>query len=444
MYLAKHMNLDMLVVIKRVNKAPHTIESVLQEANILKNLKNPNIPLLYDVQEDENYYYLIEEYIKGESLVSYVSNQKKISQELIIEYGIQLCEILLYLHSFYMGTIIHLDLQPKNIILSDGKIKLIDFGNAICLEQNKKRNYLFGTLGYAAPEQYQGNLLDVRSDIYGLGMILYYLVSKKEPNQTGNQILNLEEISYISPYLKKIIQKCLKLNPSQRYLTVLEVIKQLKSLRKKEEQSSIQKEASLIISIAGTQSRIGVTHISLALARFLSKSGYQTLYKEENHSRAISKLKEHCTKMKEEEGTYCYNSLKIRPNYEGVVTHQSENYPFVINDFGILTEDNMEAFQKGHIRFLVGGIKEWEIDKIKNVQNNLLYIERTENLIYLINFAEEKLFHQFMKKESKKAYRVPYFPNPFEIERNGMAFFEELCRETLVKKLKKPWKVRGK
>ncbi|NLZ80693.1 MAG: protein kinase, partial [Clostridiales bacterium] len=354
------------------------------------------------------------------------------------------CEILQYLHGFSLGSIIHLDLQPKNIILSNGRFKLIDFGNAICVGQNKKRKYFFGTLGYAAPEQYQGSLVDVRADIYGLGTILYYLVTKKEPNKEGNQILNLEEINYISPHLRKIIQKCLSYNPSQRYSAVSEVVKQLKSLRREVKPSNKQKKSSLNISIAGTQSRIGVTHISLALASFLSESNYQALYKEENHSRAISQLKKHCTKLKEKEGTYYYNSLKIRPNYKGIVKNQGEDYPFVINDFGFLNEENVEEFKKGNIHFLVGGIKGWEIDKIKDAQKLLYSIEEIESLIYLINFTEEKQFFHFMKKESIKAYRVPYFTNPLEMDKGARGFFEGVCREILVKDLKKSWKVRRK
>lgn len=443
-YLAKHINLDILVVIKKVLKTPQHTESILNEANILKNLKNPNIPLLYDVQEDGNYHYLIEEYIEGESLASYVSNQKKLSQKFIIEYGIQLCEILQYLHNFSKGSIIHLDLQPKNIIVSNNNFKLIDFGNAVYLGEDKKRKYFFGTPGFAAPEQYQGNTVDVRTDIYGLGIILYYLATRKEPIKDGNYILDFVGSNYISPQLKNVIKKCLSYNPSQRFLTVSEVSKQLVALGRVEGLKSTQKKSSLVISIAGTQSRIGVTHISLALARFLSKSGHQALYKEENYSKAIFQLKEYCKKIKEKEGAYYYNSLEIRPNYQGVVKFYKEDYSFIINDFGMLNIENVEEFKKAHIGFLVGGIKEWEVDKIKEVQQFLYQIKEMENLIYLINFTEEKQFSQFMKKKKMNAYRVPYYPNPLEINRSGEAFFEGLCREIIAKDIKKPWKAKIK
>lgn len=441
-YLAQHINLDIFVVIKKVLKSPQVTESVLYEANILKNLKNPNIPLLYDIQEDENYHYLVEEFLEGESLVSYVSNQKKLSQELIIEYGIQLCEILHYLHTFSMGSIIHLDLQPRNIIVSNNRLKIIDFGNAICLSENKKRNYIFGTLGFAAPEQYQGDAIDARTDIYGLGALLYYLVTTKEPIKEGNQILSLEEITYISPHLKNIIQKCLNYNPAQRFSSVLELLKQLKSLRGINETGSTQIKSSLNISIAGTQSRIGVTHISLALANFLNRSGHRALYKEKNQSKAILQLIQGCSKIKEKEGTYYYNSLEIRPNYQGIVQYHNENYPFTINDYGMLTQENAREFKEGQIHFLVGGIKEWEINRIQESQELLYLIGELDNLTYLINFTEEKQFYKFMKRETLKAFRVPYFPNPLEISRNGESFLDSLCRELLIKESKKSWKVR--
>ena len=89
----------------------------LSEADLLKNLNHPGIPLIYDIDEDDDFIYMIEEFIQGDSLEDFILHQDYISQELIIEYGIQLCDILDYLHHITPYPILYQDLKPEHIIL---------------------------------------------------------------------------------------------------------------------------------------------------------------------------------------------------------------------------------------------------------------------------------------------------------------------------------------
>ena len=111
-------------------KAFSIMKHFRREALVLKELRHPGIPIVYDVEEDEFYSYLIEEYLEGESLYDLVKKQGHLSQELTISYGIQLSCIMSYLHLAGPNPILHLDLQPKNLLLCHDTLKLIDFGLA--------------------------------------------------------------------------------------------------------------------------------------------------------------------------------------------------------------------------------------------------------------------------------------------------------------------------
>ena len=98
-YLAEHIRLKAKRVIKCVSKQESMYQQFLAEATLLKNLKHPGIPIIYDLEEDEEYLYIIEEYIQGESLKAVMLNQKAISREAVIQFTIQICNIIEYLHN---------------------------------------------------------------------------------------------------------------------------------------------------------------------------------------------------------------------------------------------------------------------------------------------------------------------------------------------------------
>lgn len=103
--------------------------SILSEANILAKLRHPGIPIVYDIEEDEAFYYIIEEYVEGESLEKLLWNTS-VSQEYMIQIGIQLCGIVSFLHSQKPFPVLHQDLKPSHIIVCGNQVKLIDFGIA--------------------------------------------------------------------------------------------------------------------------------------------------------------------------------------------------------------------------------------------------------------------------------------------------------------------------
>lgn len=115
----------MLRVAKVINKASYDKGHIIREASLIKNLKHPHIPVIYDIYEDDISICIIEEYISGKSLRDFVYESEKLGINQICDIGIKLCNILEYLHN-YCGGIIHLDIKPDNIIIDDNNnVKLI-------------------------------------------------------------------------------------------------------------------------------------------------------------------------------------------------------------------------------------------------------------------------------------------------------------------------------
>lgn len=206
------------------------IDALVKEANLIRNLDSKYLPRIVDIVKKQDIVYIIMDYIDGKTASSLLENGPQ-SQEDVIEWGIQLSEVLHYLHS-QNPPIIYRDMKPQNVMItSNNEIRLIDFGTAreYKVEGNNDTTCL-GTPGYAAPEQYGGiGQTDARTDIYSLGKTLFHLVTGINPTT----IADVEGIRYYNPNLssglEKIIEKTLQPNPKNRYQTCLELKKDLEN-----------------------------------------------------------------------------------------------------------------------------------------------------------------------------------------------------------------------
>lgn len=229
-YLAKNVKLDTLWAIKEINKNPNSTVDLLIEPNILKKLNHPALPRIFDIIEDENSIYIIEDYIEGIPLDKKLLRCGRLPEKIVIQWAIQICEVLIYLHTLKPSSIIYRDMKPSNIILtSEGKIKLIDFGIAREYKTGVENDTTYiGTRGYAAPEQYGRSQSDVRTDIYSLGVTLYHLLTGKSPNEPPFEIKPIREVNEsLSKGMEYVVSKCTKLDPNQRYQSVKELIEDL-------------------------------------------------------------------------------------------------------------------------------------------------------------------------------------------------------------------------
>lgn len=201
------------------------VQSLIAEANLMKRLDHPALPRIVDIiedgsNEDDSTLYVVMDYVEGESLNKVLARVGHgLPQDDVIDWGIQLCDALGYLHS-RKPPIIYRDMKPGNIMLrDDGTVKLIDFGIAREYKQDKTSDTkILGTRGYAAPEQ--SNHLaqtDARTDIYSLGVTLYHLVTGIGPSEQAVMRPIREVDPRLSEGLEHIIATATQPDPEKRY-----------------------------------------------------------------------------------------------------------------------------------------------------------------------------------------------------------------------------------
>ncbi len=189
----------------------------------IKGLSISNIPKIYEIISLEEKLVIIEEYINGSSLEEILSKEKTISKAKVVQYTLDLIDILENLH-LSTPPIIHKDIKPSNIMINnDGILKLIDFDISRMHKSNKtKDTHILGSYGYASPEQFGFNQTDPRSDIYAIGVTMNMMLLGELP---GDQLYRGD--------LSKIISKCTQLDPDKRYKNLGEVKAELVKRKKK-------------------------------------------------------------------------------------------------------------------------------------------------------------------------------------------------------------------
>lgn len=233
-YLALDKKLNRQWAIKKVRKSSSQTTSMLMaEASIMKNLDHPMLPRIVGIEEDPKFFYIIMDFVQGENLKTVVSSSGPQAQDTVVSWGVKLCDVLTYLHG---KGIVYRDMKPANIMLSpDGNIKLIDFGIAREYKENASEDTTaLGTEGYAAPEQYEGKgQTDARTDVYGMGITLFQLLTGVNPSSYQENIFSIRlQNPNLSSGLDKIILKCTNKDPKKRYQSTEELKKALLNYRK--------------------------------------------------------------------------------------------------------------------------------------------------------------------------------------------------------------------
>lgn len=256
-YLARNVKLGSLWAIKVGNKKKNEKIDLLAEPNIMKNLNHPGIARVFDIVEDEENLYIIEDYIEGISLEDELNRAGKINEKDVTSWAKQITEALVYLHGNKPNPIIYRDMKPSNLILNkDGKVVIVDFGIAREFKQGSQGDTThLGTIGYAAPEQFGGYQTDARTDIYSLGVTLYHLVTGKGPNDPPYVLKPIREInSQLSTGLEYIITKCTYQDPNMRYQSAAELLNDLINIHKLNKEYKRRRliQNALIVCLAGS------------------------------------------------------------------------------------------------------------------------------------------------------------------------------------------------
>lgn len=201
-------------------------QSLIMEMDLLKKLQHPNLPSIIDIIDQDDNFLIVMDYIDGVTLNDILKDSGAQTQENVVNWAIQLCDVLDYLHT-RKPPIIYRDIKPSNIMLkSDGSLVLIDFGTA---REFKERNIAdtvcLGTQGYAAPEQFGGQgQTDARTDIYALGATLYHLLTGHNPSEPPYEMYPITTWNKnLSSGLENIILKCTQRNPMDRFQSAQEL-----------------------------------------------------------------------------------------------------------------------------------------------------------------------------------------------------------------------------
>jgi eukaryotic-like serine/threonine-protein kinase len=241
-YKGVHSALNMPVAIKmlRHNLAlnPDFLHGFLQEAKTIAGLHHENIIRIYDIEQRFKTVFIIMELLTGESLLDLLARLKVLSIGLATNILLQVCHALDYAHR---QGIIHRDVTADNIFLLPGnRVKVMDFGLA-CPVGTEDIN-LTGTAAYISPEQIEGEPVDARTDIYGLGVVAYEMVTGQKPFQGKDAHAVLDAhltrdipdpadiVTNLPEELRAFILKAGRRNPAERHQSVGQVLDALHPL----------------------------------------------------------------------------------------------------------------------------------------------------------------------------------------------------------------------
>ncbi len=244
-YLARDTILDRKVAVKVLRGDLAGDEKFVRrfqrEALSASSLSHPNIVEIYDVGEDEGYFYIVMEYIEGKTLKQLIKKRGVLSLPEAIDIMLQLLDALASAHDSY---IIHRDIKPQNIMIKEsGLVKITDFGIAMALNsaQLTQTNSVMGSVHYLPPEQASGKGSTIRSDIYSLGILMFEMLTGKVPFKGDSAVEialkhmkeplpNPKELNPVIPVsVENIILKATAKNPKNRYKDVREMKEDIKT-----------------------------------------------------------------------------------------------------------------------------------------------------------------------------------------------------------------------
>ncbi|HBP20420.1 MAG TPA: hypothetical protein DEA08_21840, partial [Planctomycetes bacterium] len=233
-YLAEHETLKQEFVLKILNPAltgaEDTVDRFFREAQACAQLNHSGIVAIQNVGQEGDLYFIRMEYVEGDTLEDQIKRENQLDWRVATQMVIEVAEALSHAHQKGM---IHRDIKPENIMcLPDGSVKVMDFGLAKHVHSSAKvsvTGQIVGTPFFMSPEQAGGKPTDARSDIYSLGVTLYYLVTGVKPfNGKNLQEIFLKHFFYapespkiyneaLPESLCEVVKRCLKKKKKERY-----------------------------------------------------------------------------------------------------------------------------------------------------------------------------------------------------------------------------------
>ena len=211
------------------------VDDFKRESMILTTLDHPSIPTIYDYffDDDEGRFYLVMKYISGGDLATRLraAPEGRIDEKTVTGWALQITDVLSYLHTL-PTTIVYRDLKPSNVMIDgrSGRVMIIDFGIARSINQNREKGVTaVGTMGYAPPELFSGNV-EPRSDIYSLGSTMFHLLTGADPQNNPLLIFDFQKNPrplqinpQLSDQMERILMRAVEYNADARFSTAEEM-----------------------------------------------------------------------------------------------------------------------------------------------------------------------------------------------------------------------------
>ncbi|WP_022748154.1 serine/threonine protein kinase [Lachnobacterium bovis] len=401
-FLAKHKTLDSLRAIKVISKEKNSYQSIISEALILKSLRHPGIPIIYDVEEDQNNVYLIQEYVSGLTLGEFLYNNKHISPLFFINLCEKLSDIYTFLHNSYETPLFYQDLKPEHIYIQDDSLKLIDFGNFDTIYPDNAST-IKGNYEFSSPELLNGEKITIRSDVYTLAKLIKYVMNYLEFTFSKSSISALNKALSLDP-------KC-RFETVDRFISIfLKDIQDLRSYNNTQQYSKI--------AILGTLSGCGCTHFSIAITSFFYTQQIPAVYIEKNNSNHLLDFQKANSNVNEIDGYLKYKNFNGLPNYgDGIIVKNSQNQ-IQIHDIGVLNDLTQLRNNDYDLFLIVLPSSEWLFE------SNILAIEKylsvisKENVVLIANLSTLSISRSKHLIAISKHYNLPiysfsYDTNPF-------------------------------
>ena len=415
--LAEHNQLNSYWIIKKLNKTSHLVR---REVDMLKALRFPGIPMLADVFEEDEYLVIIKEYMPGVTLNHYFdqyrqeTQSKGLHEETVLSIGRKLCRILEYLHNVPKHPIIYRDLKPGNIIINpQNEISLIDFGISRYFDGTKEHDteYL-GTKGFASPEQYGFSQSNKATDVFGVGAVMYYLLTGDDLGKPPYRIDRLrEKRTDISLELVKTIEKACSISMDMRHGTVTELMNDLSFFHHNDYKtvfnSLVESYPGQVYVLDHLDEGAGSTYSALMLAKSLINNGHHPLLIDISGELGVLEYRMD-TLYQGSILIYEGIHLLIYPNMKvnrGEAVNDLQSYDCLIIDVG--GEEVPFNLDQEQIKYLtVAQLSPWKMELLEEA-----IFSQDDNQIFLINGCSSDEFDSYHISISQvKMYHIPFVP----------------------------------
>lgn len=436
-FLVRHKVFGTMRAMKRIPKNSVNEKCFNSEINILNIVNIKGVPVIYDVEEDLEYWYIIEQYINGISFEEYLNNKENDALT-VLGYICEICTILHSLHTVKPYGIIYGDIKPENIIVNDDGVYLIDFGNCVLMTDISDEKHIEKTMAtkeYVTPEQYNSGKMGIWTDVYGIGVLI----------QKVYQAFQMQLYDYRDEILR-IISICMEKDRGDRYIST-EIIEEAitlvvdkisinrastdnKSCDKRDRRcrlSNNKNKESLDIKIYGCRRYAGVTQLALGLTKYLEKKMFDVIYIEDNSSKDIINMLELDKGAICSEGIYTYRKCKILPDYGEFCIQDkcaaSSGTKKSVNIYDCGVYDKTKALSDIVI-VVITDIKEY----LKFRYEDYIFNYDDRKLLYVANFSDDKGIKRLLRQRNIDVLKMPYIENPFIQSKEAEKFYGEIMK----------------